>query len=77
MGIVDSVIKFSIKKNFGKWIKGAVTGLVAVSTPYLAKYVGLELTEDQKTQVIIASASAIAGVTNILKIKFPSIFGWL
>ena len=77
MGITDSIIKFSLKKNLEKWVKGAATAAVSVSTPLIFKYFGVELTSEQKLAASAAVGSAIIGLSNFLKVKFPSQFGWL
>lgn len=77
MGLFDSVIKFSIKKNLGKWAKGAGTAAVSIASPYLMKYAGVELTPEQSAAASVAVASAIVGIANALKAQFPEQFGWL
>lgn len=77
MGLVDGVAKFAIKKNLGKWAKGAGTGIVAVASPYIAEKFGITLTPEQSLAISTAVASLILGGGNLLKHKFPSQFGWL
>lgn len=77
MGIIDNVVKFSIKKNLTKWAKGGATALISLGAPILADKAGVTLTEEQKIALITATGSAILGIANILKIKFPTQFGWL
>lgn len=77
MGISDVLIKFSIKKNLVKWIKAGATALVAASVPVIAKNTGVELSQEQQIAATAAIASAIVGISNVLKVKFPSVLGWL
>lgn len=77
MGIVDKLVKFSLKKNLKKWIQGGGTAIVALAVPQLAKYTGVELTAEQQAALTVATASAIVGLTNFLKIKFPGLAEWL
>lgn len=77
MGILDGLIKFSIKKNFEKGVKGAAKTAVAVGIPYLVRYAGLDLTDEQQSALTVALAGGIFQLANLLKVKFPSQFGWL
>ncbi len=77
MGITDKIIKFSIKKNLKKWIQGGGTTLVALAVPQIAKYTGVSLTAEQQGMLSIAAASAIVGLSNFLKQKFPGLKEWL
>lgn len=77
MSIAENIIKFSIKKNLGKWIKGAATVLVANASKIAAEKAGFQLTADQQLQLEVAAGSAFLGAINFLKIKFPNQFGWL
>ena len=76
MGVVDSVIKFSVKKNLGKWLKGAATVAVANGSEMLAEKAGVVLTPEQKFQLEVAAGAAFLGLVNILKTKFK-VFAWL
>lgn len=77
MGLIDGVLKFSIKRNLTKWAKGGATALVSYGAPLLAEKAGITLTEEQKLALAAATGSAILGIANILKVKFPDQFGWL
>lgn len=69
---------FDIKKTLDKVIRGAVASGIAVVASFLAKSIpGFELTIEQQGALIALVFGLIAGLTNILKHKFPKIFGWL
>ena len=73
MGILDNVVNFSIKKNISKWIKGGATALVAAGVPLIAKHTGVELSQEQQAALTVAIGSAIVGVANLVKTKFPQL----
>lgn len=77
MGLIDRLIKFSIKKNLGKAARGAGVAAVSFLAPFLAQYAGMELNEEQKLFVAGLTGSAIIGTSNFLKTTFPEKFGWL
>jgi hypothetical protein len=71
------MFNFDIKKTIEKAVRGAVAGLVAVVSSFLIKNVGLELTPEQQGALIAFLFGLISALTNILKHKFPKVFGWL
>lgn len=77
MGIGDKLIKFSIKKNLEKWVKGGAKAAVAAGAVYLAKEQGVALSDEQQVALTTAIAAAVFGFANLLKTKFPTRFGWL
>ena len=77
MGILDGIVKFSLKKNIKKWLQGGGTVLVALAVPQIAKYTGIKLTVEQQAALTVALASAIVGLTNIIKQKYPKLSEWL
>ena len=77
MGIVDRLVKFSIKKNLSKAARGAGVALVSALAPFLAEYAGVELNDEQKLAVSGAVGASIIGASNFLKTTFPENFGWL
>lgn len=77
MGITEKILKFSLQKNLKKWVQGAGTAIVALAVPQVAKYTGVELTAEQQAALSVATASAIVGITNFLKVKFPALKEWL
>lgn len=72
MSLMDGLIKISLKKNFAKWLAGAGTAIVAAGAPYLAKHVGIELTEEQKIQLAVAVGASVVGLTNFVKQHLPA-----
>lgn len=68
---------FDIKKTLDKVIRGSIAGGVSIGATFLAKNLGLELTSEQQLAAVAGVFGLVAGLTNILKHKFPKIFGWL
>ena len=54
MGILDGIVKFSLKKNIKKWLQGGGTVLVALAVPQIAKYTGIKLTVEQQAALTVA-----------------------
>lgn len=68
---------FDLKKTVEKMVRGAIAGGIAVSSAFLAKHIGLELTAEQQAALIAATLGLLSGITNFLKHTNPNAFGWL
>ena len=68
---------FSLLKVGEKVIRGVISGGVAIAASFLAKSLGFEMTPDQQLAIVGVAFGVIAGLTNLLKHKFPKILGWL
>ena len=58
---------FDIKKTLEKALRGAIAGGIAVSSSFLAKHVGLELTTEQQAVLIAFVFGLISAATNFAK----------
>ena len=70
-------MNFSIIKVGEKVIRGVIAGGISVAASFLAKSLGVEITPDQQLALVAVIFGVIAGLCNLLKHKFPKIFGWL
>lgn len=70
-------MKFSLLKTLEKTIRGIIAGGVAIGATFLAKTLGVDITADQQLVLVGIVFGVLAGLTNLLKHKFPKIFGWL
>jgi short subunit fatty acids transporter len=77
MGIKERIIKFSIKKNLQKGVKGAGIAASAYASTVLAQFVGIELTQEQQIVLATFVAGALTSSINWAKVKFPEKLGWL
>ena len=77
MGIKESIIKFSIKKNLQKGVKSAGIAASAYASTVLAQFVGIELTQEQQLVLATFVAGALSSGINWAKVKFPEKLGWL
>lgn len=68
---------FSLMKTAEKVVRGIIAGGVAIAASFLAKSLGVEITPDQQLALVAVLFGILAGLTNLLKHKFPKIFGWL
>jgi len=68
---------FSLLKVGEKVIRGVISGGVAIAASFLAKSLGFEMTPDQQLAIVGVAFGILCGLTNLLKHKFPKIFGWL
>ena len=76
MGLGD-MIKFSIKKNMLKGIKGAATALAGLAGSQAVKHFGVPLTVEQQVAVAAGISGVLISLVNWLKVKFPDRLGWL
>ena len=55
----------------------AIAGGIAMTSGFLAKKIGFELTPDQQGTLVVLSFGLVASLSNFLKHKFPKVFGWM
>lgn len=77
MGLFDKLKGVAVRKFAEKYIKGSLKTAIGVGVVWLAKNVGLELTNEQQAALLVAATGFVFGVTNQLKHKFPKAFGWI
>lgn len=70
-------MEFSLLKVGEKFVRGVISGGIAVAASFLAKTLGVEITPEQQLALVAVIFGIIAGLCNVLKHKFPKIFGWL